>query len=165
MRSYTCGQCEKQFDSLAELYTHRRGCHPSNLPNAQLLCENFTCDTCSLAPGTTAMNGVYRSITVTPTERCITADHFTNNIREGVNRVLHHSLLNGEDVKLSSSTSVTMVKINISDGSVEDEKTFFFTTKAVPIQTASDSGDLVDSIFTARSKVRLTSLPTREAIG
>src|SRR5271156_2962203 len=60
------------------------------------------------------------------------------NSREGIPRVLHHCLANGEDVKVFTTTSVTMQKINISDGKVDEEKTFYFSSKAVPIQTESD---------------------------
>src|SRR5271156_1564353 len=48
---FTCGQCDAVFNSLAELYTHRRGCGPDDLPSANQLCNDFTCDKCSLTPG------------------------------------------------------------------------------------------------------------------
>ena len=38
-----------------------------------------------------------------------------------------------------------MHKVNISDGRVDGEKTFYFSTKAAPIQTISDAADLVSS--------------------
>ena len=147
MRQFRCGQCDTEFRTLPELRTHRRGCSPESLPNARELCEGFESDSCFLTPGMTAMNSVYRSITVTPTAELPikTSDGFFFEIREGIERVLLHCLENGEDVKVFTTTSITMHKINISDGNVDEEKTFFFSTKATPIQTATDIYDLVDS--------------------
>src|SRR5271156_2317191 len=92
------------------------------------------------------MESVYRSVFVFPSEHCITADQLFNNTTEGINRVLHHCLQNGENVKVYPSTSVTMQKVNVADGRVDEEKTFYFNTTAAPIQTVSDMANHVDSI-------------------
>ena len=149
MHKFICGQCDSEFPSLTELRAHRRGCSPENLPNARELCDGFESDSCFLTPGMNAMNGVYRSVTVTPMTAelpIITSDEFFYETREGIERVILHCLENGEDVKVFATTSITMQKVNISDGNVDEEKTLFFTTKATPIQTATDIHDLVDSV-------------------
>ena len=66
---FICGQCDSVFNNQIEFYTHRRGCHPDCLPNAEQLCEDFHCETCSLAPVLTALEGMYRSVMVTPSEQ------------------------------------------------------------------------------------------------
>src|SRR5271156_1567481 len=126
-----CGQCDSRFNTLDQLFMHRKGCRPDNIPNAQELCMGFECETCSLAPVLTGLNGVFRRITVTPSELCISADQFINNTSDGILRVLKHLLENGENVKVSTATSVTFQKISIPDGHVTDEQTFHFQTKDV----------------------------------
>jgi hypothetical protein len=144
MRVFTCGQCSLEFNTMAALYTHRRGCRPDGLPNAQQLCEGFECGTCSLAPSMTTMDGVYRSITITPSELCITGEQFFNCTREGVLKILNHCLENGEDVKVFSTTEVKMYKVNISDGMADQEKNLLFFKKAAIIQIVTKAHNLVD---------------------
>ena len=97
---YTCGQCGTIFVTLAFLRTHRQGCHPDNLPHGREMCDDFQCASCSLTPVRSAMNGVLRSISITPTEQSITADQFILNTREGIQHVLQHCLANGERLKV-----------------------------------------------------------------
>src|ERR1700721_3402860 len=95
---------------------------------------------------------MYRSVMVTPSEQSITSDHFFNNTNEGILKGLHHCLENGEDVKVYATTSITFIKVNFQDGNVDEEKTFYFVTKATPIQTATDVKDLVEIIRNKEKK-------------
>src|SRR5271156_2993226 len=45
-----------------------------------------------------------------------------------------------------TTTSITMHKVNLADGTVDVDKTFFFSTKATPIQNDSDIGELIDNL-------------------
>ena len=144
---FLCGVCEEVFNSLDMLRIHRRTrrCYPDGLPaSLEKLCGDFNCRDCTISPVTTRFNGAYRSVTITPTEHCITSDQFSNNTREGVLQVIRFALANGENLKVYTTTSVTFQKVNIADGAVDDEKTFFFSTKAVPIQAESDIDELVE---------------------
>ena len=146
VKQFACGVCEEVFDTLDMLRTHRRSrrCFPDSLPASLVqVCGDFQCPDCTIEPVTSRFNGVFRSVTITPTEHCITADQLFTNTREGVFRVLRFALANGEDLKVYSTTSVTFHKVNIADGAVDEEKTFFFSTKAAPIQTESDIDELV----------------------
>ena len=146
VKQFACGVCEEVFNTLDMLRTHRRSrrCFPDSLPASLVqVCDDFQCPDCTIEPVTSRFNGVFRSVTITPTEHCITADQLFNNTREGVFQILRFALANGEDLKVYSTTSVTFHKVNIADGVVDEEKTFFFSTKAAPIQTESNIDELV----------------------
>jgi len=143
---YTCGQCGTIFISLFFLRKHRHVCHPDNLPHAREMCDDFNCLSCSLTPVRSSMNGVLRTISIIPTEQSITADDFILQTKEGIQYVLKHCLANGERLKVFSVTSVTMHKVNLADGAVDVEKTFFFNIKATPIQSDTDIDEFIVKI-------------------
>ena len=143
---FTCNQCSSNFNSFDKYSKHRQVCHPNNLPEAPEMCDDFDCESCSLTPADSAMNGILRSIIITPSQQCITADQFISNTREGIQHVLQYGLTNGETLKVFSATAVTMHMVNLADGTVDIEKTFYFTTKAIPIQSNVDISDFIDKV-------------------
>jgi hypothetical protein len=141
---FICSKCGAIFISLVFFKKHQENCSP--VLQAREICGNFQNSKCTLAPVETIMNGVLRIIDITPNEQSIISEQFINNTREGIQHVLKYCLDNGERVKVFSSTSVTMHKVNLADGTVDVEKTFFFNTKATPIQSDTDIDDFISKI-------------------
>ena len=150
INQFFCGNCDTVFPTLMLLYCHRRDCHPDNLPAIDNLVNNFNSgfesETCKLEPVTTALNGFYRSITIVPQVQCLTADQLMLATQDGIRRVLIHILEHGDNVKVFATTSVTMQKINITDGSVEKEDDCFFSNRAIPIHSIRDIVDFIDTV-------------------
>src|SRR5271163_3502959 len=122
-------------------------CHPDNLPNLPDTCLFFNAenDDCVIEPMQTAVYGVYRSVTIAPNKRCITADQLLLKTTEAMRHVLLHCLANGDSIKVFTSTETRMQKINVTDGSVEKEDVCYFTNKATPIQTEADITTFIDN--------------------
>src|ERR1700721_3802691 len=52
----------------------------------------------------------------------------------------------GENLKVFTTTAVTMHKINLVDGTVDTENTFYFHTNATPIQSDVAVDELIEDI-------------------
>ena len=87
---FNCGQCDSTFKDLFLLKVHRRGCHPDNMANIKELCKKFNCDDCSMKPGDGCFRGRFRSVIVTPAQRCITMEQFIAATRPGIEKTLEH---------------------------------------------------------------------------
>src|SRR5277367_6065600 len=99
-------QCDEVFVFQSAFRGHRVGCHTDNLPNLPDTCLFFNaeCEDCIIEPMETAVNGVYRSVTIATNERCITADQLLRKTAEGIRHVLKHCFAHGENVKVFTST-------------------------------------------------------------
>ena len=148
IKKYTCGNCDKVFPALSELHRHRVNCHPDNVPNLADTCQFFNAenDDCIIEPVETAVHGVYRSVTVIPKELCITSDQLLLSTSDAIRHILLHCLVNGENVKIFTSTKTRMQKINITDGTVEKEDVCYFTNKVTPLQAEADINSFIDDI-------------------
>ena len=105
-----------------------------------------------MAPLKSATNGVLCTIEVTPKEQCVTADQFILFTNEGIRHVLTHCMAKGENLKVFTTTAVTMHKINLVDGTVDTENTFYFHTNATPIQSDVAVNELIEDIHAKLEK-------------
>ena len=110
------------------------------------MCQEFTSKNCAVEPMITAVNGVYRSVTITPTYRCITADHLMTATQAAIRHILTHCLAHGDKIKAFTATKVMMRKINFTDGSIDKEDAMYFTNKAAPIQSESCIDEFLNNV-------------------
>ena len=144
---YHCVQCDLVFQSLLQLRLHRQHCHADFILNIQELCSDCKSETCKLEPEESALMGAYRGVVIKPVCRCMSLEQMLLQVRDGIQHVLCHCLLHGENIKAFATITVLMHKINITDGSVEKEDYSYFSSKAVPIQTEEDIDDFIDQIY------------------
>src|SRR5277367_878000 len=150
VEEWRCHQCDGLFAANSAYRRHRINCHPDSMPEIDDLCLDFNCnsDDCTMEPVETAVNGVYRSITLVPSERCITADQLLLLSSDGIRRILSHCLVRGEKIKAYAACKVTVHKINFSTGEVEKEDVIYISNRAVPIQSQAEFIEFIDNIGT-----------------
>lgn len=107
---------------------------------------NFTSDTCILSGKQTAINALYRDYEFTPIIKCITVEQILEQCKPGVQAALELCIAKNVHVKAYITLKVQFLKINLTDGSVDNEDINYMSTRAVPVNAMEDITALINDV-------------------
>ena len=108
------------------------------------LCKDFTCETCSVAKRSSAMNGIYRTISFEPSRTCITMLQIIDECKPGIYTAFEEIMRKRIKCKVNFGIQILFHKINFSDGSVMAEDLGYMSVNAMVVQPGADLDDLIE---------------------
>jgi len=105
---------------------------------------DFTCDDCILIKQNSAINGVFRDYVFQPNSPCVTMQQVMDQCSSGIYAALKLCVNKKVFIKAYTTIEVTFQKINIMDGTVNDEIDAFLSTVATPIAMTKDIDNLIE---------------------
>src|SRR3977135_2645805 len=108
------------------------------------LCKDFTCETCSVFKRSSAMNGIYKTISFEPSHTCITMLQIIDACKPGIYAAFEEIMRKRIKCKVNFGIQILFHKIDFSDGSVMAEDRGYMSVNAMVVQPGVNLDDLIE---------------------
>ena len=135
-REYQCFGCRSVFMTLVQLREHKSQCNEAMIPNIPELIDNFKSNSSNILIQRSALNNSYREFVIVSMAQCMTVDQFLDQTADAIHDILDHCVRYAVPVKAFSTIECEFEKNHIATGEVQNNIRRYFSTKAVPIQSA-----------------------------